>query len=192
MYQVMAELNRVIRILKNQLRAILSNPIRTRLLDPYYRFQSLEEIALASQFGVKIDVNQATVDDWLRLPLLSIHQARSLVTLTQTGVQFYRLEDIAAALALPVKRLRPIEPILQFCYYDRSLELNVNQASLEELLQIPVIDRPLAEAMITQREHQRDYQDWVDFQRRLSLSGEQITALLPYLRFIASKSINDE
>ena len=47
--------------------------------DPYYRFQSLQEIAIAAELGIKIDVNQATVDDWLRLPGLSIHQARSLV-----------------------------------------------------------------------------------------------------------------
>jgi len=186
MYQVMAVLNRVIRILKNKLRAILLNPRRTQFLDPYYRFQSLEDVALAAELGVAIDVNQATVDDWLRLPLFSIHQARSLVYLTQAGVQFYRLEDIAAALELPVERLRPIEPILQFCYYDRSLCLNVNQVSLLELLQIPAIDRSLAEAIITERKEQGNYQDWVDFQRRLGLSGEQISALLPYLRFLSS------
>ncbi|WP_430540895.1 helix-hairpin-helix domain-containing protein [Roseofilum halophilum] len=161
-------------------------PIPSRFLDPYYRFQSLDEIALAAKLGVKIDVNQATVDDWLRLPLFSIHQARFLVNLSQAGVQFYRLEDIAAALELPVQRLRPLEPILQFCYYDRSLCLNVNQVSLPELLQISVLDRPLAEAIITQRTEQGEYQDWVDFQQRLGLSGEQISTLLPYLSFIMS------
>lgn len=182
----MAEWNRVIRILKNQLRAILPNLTPSRFLDPYYRFRSLAEVALAAQFGVTIDVNQATVDDWLRLPFFSIHQARFLVSLTQAGVQFYRLEDIAAALELPVERLRPIEPILQFCYYDQALCLNINQVSLPELLEVSLIDRPLAEAIITQRNQQGDYQDWLDFQRRLGLSGEEISALLPYLRFIAS------
>jgi len=166
------------------IQSMFPKPIPSRFLDPYYRFQSLEEITLAAKLGVKIDVNQATVDDWLRLPLFSIHQARFLVNLTQAGVQFYGLEDIAAALELPVERLRPIEPILQFCYYDRSLSLNVNQVSLPELLQISGIDRPLAEAIVTQRTQQGEYQDWVDFQRRLGLSGEQISALLPYLRFI--------
>ncbi|MEL7421226.1 MAG: ComEA family DNA-binding protein, partial [Cyanobacteria bacterium J06555_3] len=35
--------------------------------DPYYRFQSMKEIAIAAELGIKIDVNLATVDDWLRL-----------------------------------------------------------------------------------------------------------------------------
>jgi len=51
-------------------------------------------IAVAA-LGIQIDVNQASVD-WLRLPGLSIHQAR--VELCRSGVQFYCLEDIAAAL----------------------------------------------------------------------------------------------
>ncbi|MDJ1172200.1 helix-hairpin-helix domain-containing protein [Roseofilum sp. BLCC_M154] len=188
----MAKWNRVIQILKNQLRAILPNPTPRRFLNPYYRFQSLEEVALAAQCGVTIDVNQATVDDWLRLPFFSIHQARFLVSLRQAGVQFYRLEDLAAALELPVEKLRPIEPILQFCYYDWDLCWDVNQVSLPELLQVPFMERSLAEAIITQRNQQGEYQDWLDFQRRLGLSGEEISALLPYLRFVVSPSINDE
>ena len=55
------------------------HPIRARLQnDPYYRLQSAEEIAIAAELGIRIDVNQASVDDWLRLPGISIHQARSL------------------------------------------------------------------------------------------------------------------
>lgn len=65
--------------------------------DPYYRLRSFEEVALAAAIGIKIDVNQATVDDWLRLPGISIHQGRSLVQLTSQGVQFYSLDDVAAA-----------------------------------------------------------------------------------------------
>ncbi|MCX7594440.1 MAG: hypothetical protein N2235_11880, partial [Fischerella sp.] len=43
--------------------------LRSKLLkDPYYRLQSVEEIAIAASLGIRIDANQATVDDWLRLP----------------------------------------------------------------------------------------------------------------------------
>jgi hypothetical protein len=49
--------------------------IRTRIQsDPYYRLQSPAEIAIAATLGMRIDVNQASVDDWLRLPGISIHQ----------------------------------------------------------------------------------------------------------------------
>jgi DNA uptake protein ComE-like DNA-binding protein len=88
------------------------------LNNPYYRFQSLQEIQVAVSLGVRIDVNQACVDDWLRLPGLSIHQARSLAKLSESGVQFYCIEDIATALSLPLQRLKPLEQILSFQYYD--------------------------------------------------------------------------
>ena len=76
----------------------LKMSLRSRIVeDPYYRFRSAFEIAVAADLGVKIDVNQATVDDWLRLPGISIHQANQLVTLSQAGVAFYSISDVAAA-----------------------------------------------------------------------------------------------
>lgn len=160
--------------------------IRTRLLsDPYYRLQSAEEIAVAAALGIQIDVNQASVDDWLRLPGLSIHQARSLVELSQSGVQFYCLEDIAAALSLPLQRLKPLEPVLRFCYYDECTKVlvNPNTATVESLAQIPVMDLSLAKAVVENRMLAGRYRNLVDFQRRLSLPGHLTTALMHYLRF---------
>ena len=162
--------------------------IRSKLLnDPYYRLQSYEEIAVAVALGIYIDVNLATVDDWLRLPGLSIHQARSLVELGRCGVQFYCLEDIAAALSLPLQRLKPLERILKFCYYDDSVSpsqrINPNTATLEMLTQIPCIELALAQAVIENRALAGRYRNLVDFQQRLSLPGHLITQLMHYLCF---------
>lgn len=161
--------------------------IRTRLVnDPYYRLESMEEIAVAAALGIQIDVNQASVDDWLRLPGLSIHQARSLVELCRSGVQFYCVEDIAAALNMPLGRLKPLEPILNFCYYDeRSTQeiVNPNTATIERLTQIPCIDLSLAKTVVQNRILAGPYRNLVDFQKRLSLSGHLTTQLMHYLRF---------
>jgi DNA uptake protein ComE-like DNA-binding protein len=162
--------------------------IRNRLLnDPYYRLQSNEEIAIAAALGIRIDVNQANVDDWLRLPGLSIHQARSLVELCRSGVQFYCVEDIAAALNLPLQRLKPLEPILKFCYYDDSVSpnqrINPNIATVESLAQIPFMELALAQAVVENRARCGRYRNLVDFQRRLSLPGHLITQLMHYLCF---------
>lgn len=162
--------------------------IRSKLLnDPYYRLQSYEEIALAVALGIYIDVNLATVDDWLRLPGLSIHQARSLVELCRCGVQFHCLEDIAAALSLPLHRLKPLEQILKFCYYDDSVspsqKINPNTATVEMLAQIPFMELALAQAVVEHRAIAGRYRNLVDFQQRLSLSGHLITKLMHYLCF---------
>jgi DNA uptake protein ComE-like DNA-binding protein len=156
--------------------------------DPYYRFQSLTEIRLAAAQGVMIDINTATVDDWLRLPGISIHQAKLLTGLTETGVQFYCIEDIAAALGTSLQRLTPIGPILQFCYYDpESLDnlarVNPNTAPVDSLIQLPGVGPVLARAIVRDRTSRGDYRNLVDFQQRLSLPAERLADLLHYLKF---------
>ncbi|MEA5582248.1 ComEA family DNA-binding protein [Nodularia harveyana UHCC-0300] len=164
--------------------------LRAKLLnDPYYRLQSGEEIQLAVKLGLRIDANQATVDDWLRLPGLSIHQARSLVELSRSGVKFYCIEDVAAALAIPTQRLAPLTPLLHFIYYDNeSLDsprqlVNPNTATVEQLVKIPFMDVSLAEAVIQNRLSSGSYRNLADFQRRLDLPGEAIAQLMYFLQF---------
>ncbi|HBB33756.1 MAG TPA: DNA uptake protein [Cyanobacteria bacterium UBA8803] len=156
--------------------------------NPYYRLQSAGEIAVAAALGIKIDVNQATVDDWLRLPGISIHQARLLVELAETGVQFLCLEDLAAALSVPVQNLTPFKPILQFCYYDADcpatpVRVNPNTASVEQLSKIPSVDLFLARAIVQNRNELGKYRNLADFQRRLALPPQVISDLMYYLKF---------
>ena len=164
------------------------DPLRARILhDPYYRLRSLMEVELAASLGVQIDANQATVDDWLRLPGISIHQARVLVQLTQSGVQFHCIDDVAAALGVPIDRLRPLQPILRFCYYDTEslyavCPISLNTATVEMLLQIPAIDDFLARAMVNHRNSNGPYRNLADLQQRLYLPGQLMSELMHYLR----------
>lgn len=163
--------------------------IRAKLMnDPYCRLETTEEIAIAHQLGIKIDVNRASVDDWLRLPGLSIHQARQLVDLVEMGMQFLCLEDLAAALSIPVGRLQPLAPILFFCYYDpESLitpsQVNPNVVTLEELQQLPIIEVSLAQAIIRNRNEQGSYRNLADLQRRLQLDSQVTSQLMYYFKF---------
>ncbi|MEO0539749.1 MAG: ComEA family DNA-binding protein [Cyanobacteria bacterium P01_A01_bin.105] len=159
------------------------NPLRSRLQhNPYYRFCSVKEVAAAARLGVKIDVNRATVDDWLRLPGISIHQARTLVELTQRGTPLLCLEDVAAAVNLPLSRLLPLVSILDFRYYDEGLArpLSLNHASGVQLMQIPGLDRALAQQLLYHRRF-GPYRSWDDVQQRLRLSPQQVTQLIHYL-----------
>jgi DNA uptake protein ComE-like DNA-binding protein len=138
--------------------------------------------------GVQIEVNQATVDDWLRLPGISIHQARNLVALMDSGIQLLCLEDLAAALGIPLPRLRPLAPILAFAYHDPESSLtpvlcNVNVATLEQLRTIPFIDQALAELMIRDRQQQGKFRHLADLQQRLGLEAVFVSQLMHYLRF---------
>lgn len=165
-----------------------AHPLRRRLQQtPYYRFQSFEELQLAASWGVRIEANTASVDDWLRLPGISIHQARSLTKLTENGLSFSCLEDVAAALGMPIQQIQPWQSILQFCYYDRehSLEpiaVDVNRASAAQLASIPAIDAFLGRAIVHYRQA-GPYQDLADLQQRLRLTTQVTSELLHYLKF---------
>lgn len=163
--------------------------LRSRILsDPYYRFQSLDEIRLAASLGIQIDVNQATIDDWLRVPGLSIHQARMLTQLSQSGVQFFCVEDLAAALGLTQQRLKPLEPILKFCYYDAESvhivqRVNLNTGSVAELVKIPGVGPVLARTIVQQRSTNGTYKNLADLQQRLSLPASLVATVMHYLSF---------
>jgi DNA uptake protein ComE-like DNA-binding protein len=163
-------------------------PLGQRLAqDPTYRLTSLAEVAQAAELGFRLDVNRATVDDWLRLPGISIRQAQVLVHLRQSGVSFHALEDVAAALGVSLPTLQPLAPVLSFYYYD---DLNplvirpvaVNQATLADLAQIPNLPPDLAQAMLHERQQRGPYRSIADLQRRLNLPADTIAILMHYLR----------
>ena len=173
--------------LKQSFQAHLQPPRSQLREDPFYRFQSITEVTQAARLGIRIDVNRATVDDWLRLPGISIHQARLLAALTQSGVQIHSLEALAAALNTSVERLSPLTPILQFCFYDpdspdQIQRLNPNTATLEQLLRIPAIDLYLARRIIAGRRI-KAYTHLADLQQRLGLPAALVETLLHYLAF---------
>ena len=168
-------------------RLLFKMSLRSRIQeDPYYRFKSAFDIAIAADLGVQIDVNQASVDDWLRLPGISIHQARQLVALSQAGVAFYSISDLAAALNIHSSKLQWLAPVLSFQYYDRASALpsvQINQATIAELTQIAQISPALATKIVTHRDRDGKFIDLVSFQQRLGLSGEAIGQLMHYLQF---------
>ncbi len=154
--------------------------------NPYLRFDSIAELQAAAALGIRIDVAQATQDDWLRLPGLSIHQARTLADLIRAGLQLHCLDDLAAALGLSITQVASYGPILQFCFYDedeRSQLCNANSAPAEALHKLPVLSEALVEAIIQERQAQGPFLNLVDFQQRMGLGADAIGQLMHYLRF---------
>ena len=165
------------------------NPVKKKLAqDSYYRFRSADEVRLGVQSGLQIDANRATVDDWLRLPGISIHQARSLVELSRSGTPLTCWEDVAAVTGIGVQQLEAFGNAVQFYYYDPDSAiapqpLSVNQATVQQLSAIPAMDTTLAEQLVYGRQRFGPYRDWLDLKQRLQLSPQVISALLHYLQF---------
>lgn len=186
--------------------------LRDRLQrNPNLRFTTLGEVVLAAQLGLSIDANRASIEDWLRLPGLSIHQARRLEQLQQSGVVFHSLEDVAVALGVSLSSVEGFAPVLRFYYYEPSpgdsvslpeafpsepqplpspalpltqpLRINPNLANLQDLYQVPGIGEILAREILHQRIVGGPFRNLADFQQRLNLPGHWIGELMHYLRF---------
>lgn len=163
------------------------HPLAERLeRDPTYRLRSHQEVALAAELGFRLDVNRATVDDWLRLPGISIRQAQVLTQLRQGGVQFLALEDVAAALGLSIHQLQPLAGVLSFCYYDDHSPLlqcrvNLNEATVAQLAQVPGLSLDMARMVLAERRVRGRFRSISDFQQRLNFSPQAIADLMHYL-----------
>ena len=156
--------------------------------NPYYRFQTVTEINIGAQLGIKIDVNQCCVDDWLRLPGISITQARTLVEMTNSGLQLLCLEDLAAALGVSLTKISCWQPILSFAYYDADSfhappKINPNTATIEQLQTIPNVDFNLATKIIENRQQGGTYRNLPNLQQRLALKPDFVYHLMYYFKF---------
>lgn len=163
------------------------DPLASRLgQDPTYRLRSYQEVEAAAKLGFTLDVNRASVDDWLRLPGLSIRQAQGLVRLRQAGVQFHCLEDLAAALGMAPTQLGPLAAVLSFCYYEEHCgtlpTVSLNQATVSQLCGLPGMPPALAQAVVQERSRRGPYRDLADLQRRLGLAPDLVQTLMYYLR----------
>jgi DNA uptake protein ComE-like DNA-binding protein len=151
--------------------------------NPYHRLSSALEVSIAADLGLKIDANRATVDEWLRLSIFSIHQARTLVELSRQNVQFLSLEDIATAVNISLNQIKPFESVIYFAYYSAltPISVNINQASIEQLSKVHCIGQDLAVAIVNERQRAGKYSSVANFQSRLSLDGELMSQLSYYL-----------
>jgi DNA uptake protein ComE-like DNA-binding protein len=157
--------------------------------DPRYRFRSVLELQQAVRQGFRLEVATASVDDWLRLPLFSIHQAHLLTQLQRSGVALHCMEDLATALEVPIAQIEPLRQALQFTYYDATSplncpKLNPSQAEPAALLGVPGLDERLVKRIVNDRNKRGAYRDLADFQARLQLSGDRIEDLMYYLTFL--------
>ncbi len=163
---------------------------RNRVLliqDPQQRLQSDQDMQVAKDLGMGIDINRCSVDDLLRLPGVSIIEARRIVEVRRSGGPFLSAEELHTRADLSSTKVRRLEPLLQFCYYEPTLSLpeilDVNEATAGQLETLEGIDSSLAVRIVQERTAQGDYQNLADLRDRLSLNARVIAKLMNRLTF---------
>ena len=87
-----------------------------------------------------------------------------------------------------MQRLKPLESVLFFAYYDRLSPLspekiNPNTATIDEIEAIPQITTSLAQELVVNRQQHGRYRNIVELKSRLNLDSNLTSQLMHYLRF---------
>jgi DNA uptake protein ComE-like DNA-binding protein len=146
--------------------------------NPGLRLRDAEEVRHAAALGWRLDVNQATAADWIRLPGCSAERADLLARLRAGGVQLSGPEDLQAVLGLDGATLASWLPLLSFCWYGDAVAAGpaavaVNLASAAELARLPGLTPERSQRL--QRERRRaPFRDLAELGERLCLPAEVV------------------
>jgi DNA uptake protein ComE-like DNA-binding protein len=155
--------------------------------NPQLRLQSEQDLQTAQDLGFAVDVNRASIDDLLRLPGMSIIEARRIVEERRRGGNYLSPEELHERADISATKLKRLAPLLLFCYYEPAtmlpVRLAVNRVSAEQLTQLEGIDAVLAERIVRERDQGGDYRNLEDLRTRLTLSPALVAALLNRLDF---------
>jgi DNA uptake protein ComE-like DNA-binding protein len=120
----------------------------------------------------KIDINECTKDDMVRILGLPIVYANDIESLQNEGYIFTHAEELAEIAGVPESHVRRIAPMICFSYnYQKEARLTwkrLNILSPEELIQSG-LDRVVAEKIVRERQIKGEYKSVIDVKRRTGL-----------------------
>jgi DNA uptake protein ComE-like DNA-binding protein len=128
-----------------------------------------------------LDINQATSEDWRRLPGIGPVLSARIVKFRDKLGGFSSVEQVAETYGLPDSTFQQIEGRLVASPLAPSLK--INQVSVEELQSHPYLNWRQARAIINYRIQNGPFANLADFSNVQALTEEQRTKLSPYLSF---------
>ncbi|WP_287127440.1 helix-hairpin-helix domain-containing protein [Candidatus Cyanaurora vandensis] len=146
---------------------------RLQLAQPKTGIGTTQEAFLAQAAGLRVDINQATQDELVYRLNLSILQVNRILALRQAGMIFTSIEELAAQAAIPLTKLKVVEPILCFAYYDpetiTAAWMQVNILTAAEISQQFNLDPDLSQRLVAERDVHGAFTSLVDLRQRVSL-----------------------
>jgi DNA uptake protein ComE-like DNA-binding protein len=120
----------------------------------------------------KIDINECTKDDMVRILGLPIVYANDIESLQNEGYLFTHAEELSEIAGVPESHVRRIAPMICFSYnYQKESQFTwkrLNVLSPEELIESG-LDGVVAEKIVRERQSKGAYKSVVDVKRRTGL-----------------------
>ncbi|MDQ2100104.1 MAG: helix-hairpin-helix domain-containing protein [Tychonema bourrellyi B0820] len=120
----------------------------------------------------KIDINECTKDDLVRVLGLPIVYANDIESLQNEGYIFTHAEELSEIAGVPEGHVRRIAPMICFSYnYQKEARFTwkrLNILSPQELIESG-LDRVVAEKIVRERQIKGEYKSVIDVKRRTGL-----------------------
>ncbi|MCU0540606.1 MAG: helix-hairpin-helix domain-containing protein [Oscillatoriaceae cyanobacterium Prado104] len=130
---------------------------------------------LLAKLRGKIDINECTKDDLVKVLGLPIVYANDIESLQNEGYIFTHAEELSEIAGVPERHVQRITPMICFSYnYQKEACFTwkrLNILSPEELIR-DGLDRDVAEKIVRERQKKGEYKSVVDVKRRTGLPFE--------------------
>jgi len=148
--------------------------MQLQLAQPQAAIQTIQQARLAQQVGVRVDINRATQDEMVYRLNLSILLVNRILEFRRAGVMFTSMEELASQAGIPLAKLKIVEPILCFAYYEpitTSSErwTQVNALSAEQISREFKIDLELSHKLVAERDLHGSFTSLVQLRSRVGI-----------------------
>lgn len=159
----------------------------TLLHNPEQRLTSEQQMLTARELGMSIDINRCSVDDLLRLPGVTLLEARRIVEIRRSGGPYFSADELQERTDVSWEKIRRLQSMLQFRYYEQKSALpqllDINSATSNQIAQLEDIEPSLASRIVQERDLGGDFASMTDLRDRLNLPARLIARLMNRIHF---------
>jgi DNA uptake protein ComE-like DNA-binding protein len=156
--------------------------LQLHLMQPGTAIQSTQEIAVAQEIGIQVDINQASQHELVYRLNLPITQANRILELRKAGVMFTCLEELASYTGIPLAKLTALGSLIRFNYYETAEGferwMRINLLTAEQISREFTLPSTLSAQLVAERDQHGAFTSLVDLRQRLALPYDQLTHLL--------------
>lgn len=157
------------------------------LHNPQQRLTSEQQMLTARELGMSIDINRCSVDDLLRLPGVTLLEARRIVEIRRSGGPYFSADELQERTDVSWEKIRRLQSMLQFRYYEQKssllILLDINSATATQISELEGIEPSLASRIVQERDLGGDFSNISDLRDRLNLPARIIARLMNRINF---------
>ena len=157
------------------------------ILEPYIHISAAEKKQekwenpnSAVKYTNKLELNEVDSFDLVKVPGIGEKTASRIILYREKLGGFIRIDQLKEVFSIDEERFTKIEPYL-YVNAANIMKINVNEATISDLVKHPYIDYYLAKSIVTQRDKKGKYASLAEMKKVLLIYDELYQKIVPYL-----------